>query len=61
MGRFEFGTYMAEQHPIGIKIAFVGTVDQVWPDRFMETIAVTRGVITKVVTETEEALNWLAD
>lgn len=61
MERVQFGTHMAEQRPRAIKIAFAGTEDQVWRDRFMETVAVNRGVKAKVVIEIEEALDWLAD
>jgi len=60
MARLEFGSYMAEKRPHTIKIAFVGSKDAVWPDRFLENVAVNRGVKAKVVTEIEEALNRLA-
>ncbi len=61
MPRFEFGNYMAEQRPQAIKIAIVGHKDVVWPDRFLETVSVNRGVNAKVVITIEEALNWLAE
>ena len=61
MARFKFASHMAEQHPHAIKIAFVGREDAVWPDRFLEIVSVNRGVNAKVVTEIEEALNWLAE
>ena len=61
MGRFEFGSHMAEQRPRLFKIAFVGREDVVWPDRFLGTVSINRGMNAKVVTEIEEALNWLAE
>ncbi len=61
LARFEFGSHMAEQHPNAIKIAFVGSKRAVWPDRFMENVSRNRGVNAKVVTEVEEALEWLAE
>ena len=61
MGRYDFGNYMAEQRPGIIKIAFVGREDAVWRDRFLETVSVNRGVVAKVVTKIEEALDWLAN
>ncbi len=61
MARFEFGEYMAAQQPQSIKIAFVGSAEAVWPNRFLETVSRNRYVNVKVVTETEEALLWLAD
>ena len=60
IARFEFGEHMAEQQPDAIKIALVGSTDMVWPERFLETVSVNRGVNAKVVTEIEDALNWLA-
>ena len=59
--RYEFGKHMAEQHPYAIKIALVGSTDAVLPERFLEMVSVNRGVNAKVVTEIEEALNWLTE
>lgn len=59
MARFDFGTFMSELRPAGIRIAFVGSTEIVWPDRFLENVSVTRGVNAKVTTDVAEALDWL--
>lgn len=42
-----------------IRIAVVGAEPLIDPDRFAETVATNRGLIIKVTTDIEEALNWL--
>jgi len=61
IARFEFGIHMAEQRPREFKIAFVGSEQNVWPDRFLENVSRNRGVNVKIVTDIEKALNWLAE
>ena len=58
--RYEFGGHMVEQGAHAFKIAFVGTDDQVWHDRFLETVSVNRGLNAKSFTEIDEARDWLA-
>jgi len=57
--RFDLGALMAQLRGPGIRIALVGTEKQVWPDRFLETVAVNRGANARVSTNVEEAMAWL--
>ena len=41
------------------KLALVGDIKMVLPDRFAETVAVNRGINLKVFTETEGAIRWI--
>ena len=59
MERFDFGSFMSEMRPAAIRIAFVGSAEAVWSQRFLETVAVNRGVIAKVTTNPTEAIEWL--
>jgi hypothetical protein len=59
MVRYDFGRMLAEFQREPVRIAVVGTEDQVWPDRFAENVANNRGVKTKVSTDMTEALEWL--
>ena len=59
--RFEIAVHMAEQQAFPMKIAFIATEEMVKPEAFMEIAAVNRGVNTKVHTDKQEALNWLAE
>ena len=41
------------------KFALVGRQDQMFPDDFVENVAVNRGINLKLFTDAEEAVNWL--
>lgn len=41
------------------KTALVGREDQMFPDNFVENVAVNRGVNLKIFTDIEEAIAWL--
>lgn len=61
MARFDFGSFMSEARPGSIRIAFVGAEEAVWPDRFLQAVAVNRGVLVRVTIDEEEATEWLKD
>ena len=41
------------------KFALVGREDQMFPDDFVENVAVNRGINLKLFTDADEAVNWL--
>ena len=41
------------------KFALVGREDQMFPDNFVENVAVNRGINLKLFTDIEKAVNWL--
>ena len=43
------------------KTALVGREDQMFPDNFVENVAVNRGVNLKIFTDIEEAIAWLKE
>ena len=43
------------------KTALVGREDQMFPDNFVENVAVNRGVNIKIFTDIEEAIAWLKE
>ena len=43
------------------KTALVGREDQMFPDNFVENVAVNRGVNLKIFTDIEEAKDWLKE
>ena len=43
------------------KTALVGREDQMFPDNFVENVAVNRGVNLKLFTDVEEAIDWLKE
>ena len=43
------------------KTALVGREDQMFPDNFVENVAVNRGVNLKIFTDIEEAIDWLKE
>jgi hypothetical protein len=59
MARYDLGRIAAELQREPIRLAFVVSEDQIWPDRFGENVANNRGVRTKVSTDMAEALEWL--
>ena len=59
MDRFDLGRGAAELQRVPLRVAVLAREDQVWPDRFAETVANNRGLVTKVTTDQAEALAWL--
>ena len=43
------------------KFALVGREDQMFPDNFVENVAVNRGVNLKIFTDIEKAIKWLKE
>ena len=43
------------------KFALVGREDQMFPDNFVENVAVNRGVNLKLFTDVEKAIDWLKE
>lgn len=43
------------------KFAIVGREDQMFPDNFVENVAVNRGVNLKLFTDLERAVDWLKE
>jgi hypothetical protein len=41
------------------KLALVGREDQMFPDNFVENVAVNRGINLKLFTDIEKAIDWL--
>jgi len=41
------------------KLALVGDIKMVLPDRFAETVAVNHGINLKVFAETKRAIHWI--
>ena len=59
LARYDAGRIVAELQREPVRLTFVATEDQIWPDRFGENVANNRGVRTKVTTDLAEALQWL--
>ncbi len=43
------------------KFALVGREDQMFPDNFVENVAVNRGINLKLFTDIEKAIDWLKE
>ena len=61
LARYELGVLMAKVKAKSqpIQIACIGTKKQVLRDKFLEMVAINRGVNIKIATDIEEALQWL--
>ncbi|MHC4618605.1 MAG: hypothetical protein ACYTEQ_12735 [Planctomycetota bacterium] len=59
LDRFTFGKALADSAPHGLKLALLGSSMQVLPDKFLENVAVTRGVNIRLSTDINELLEWL--
>ncbi|MHC4573415.1 MAG: hypothetical protein ACYS76_04680 [Planctomycetota bacterium] len=59
MDRFTFGKALADSAPHGLKLALLGSSEQILPDKFLENVAVTRGVTIRLSTDINELLKWL--
>lgn len=57
--RFELGELLAKQAGARVAVAIVDSALRVLPDRFLETVAVSRGACVKVTTDVAEALAWI--
>jgi hypothetical protein len=60
LDRYQHAIEMARPGSLGVRTAVVARPDQVFPDRFWETVTRNRGLVTRVVTDMEEAIVWLA-
>ncbi len=57
---YEIGTYMAKQiEGRYIRAAVIANPEQIYPDRFFETVARNRGMDLRVFTSSVEAQAWL--
>lgn len=60
MLRFELGQALVDGLPLDIRLAILETPDQFDPERFGETVMANRGVMVKITTSLDEAVEWLA-
>jgi hypothetical protein len=59
MERFEICKVAADHFSKGLRLAVVGTPQQLTPDRFEESVMLNRGATVKVTSNLQEALSWL--
>ena len=59
MARFELAEFLASEKDVQIRFAVLESPGQVPDDKFFETVAANRGGIVKVVTDVDEAFQWL--
>jgi hypothetical protein len=59
MYRFDASQLIASSLPKDFKLAVLQTPAQLDPERFGETVMSNRGVMVKVTTDLDEALEWL--
>jgi hypothetical protein len=57
--RYEHAVLIAHTGGLGIRAAVLARPDQVFPDRFWETVTRNRGLAVRVVTDAAAALEWL--
>ena len=53
--------YAVKMRGIISQTALVGREDQMFPDNFVENVAVNRGVNLKIFTDADEAIDWLKE
>ena len=58
---FNVVTYGGKMRGLLSKLALVGRGDQMFPDKFVENVAVNRGINLRLFTDLEEAIDWLQD
>jgi len=58
---FRVAKYGVKMIGIIYKTALVGREDQMFPDNFVENVAVNRGVNPKIFTDIDEAIDWLKE
>ena len=58
---FNVVTYGGKMRGLLSKLALVGREDQMFPDNFVENVAVNRGINLKLFTDLEGAKDWLKD
>ena len=61
MESFMVAKYGVKMVGVITKFALVGREDQMFPDNFVENVAVNRGVNLKLFTDLERALDWLKE
>jgi hypothetical protein len=59
ISRFTTSKFVAESIPKGFKLAVLETPKQLFNNGFVENILSNRGVIAKVTSNLDEALEWL--
>lgn len=59
MERYEAAVWIAQNQKARVRMVFFVSLDQIYPDKFAETVAINRGVQLKVTTDMEEAMQWL--
>lgn len=60
MLRFELGQALVDGLPVDIRLAILETPTQFDPERFGETVMANRGIMVKITTSLDEAVEWLA-
>jgi hypothetical protein len=61
MESFMVAKYGVKMVGVITKFALVGREDQMFPDNFVENVAVNRGVNLKLFTDLERAVDWLKE
>jgi hypothetical protein len=57
--RYDVGVFVATAKPAHLKLAVLGTGQQIPLDGFDETVMVNRGAFVKTTTDLHKALDWL--
>ncbi|MFN7915513.1 MAG: hypothetical protein U0Q55_09240 [Vicinamibacterales bacterium] len=60
MLRFELGQALVDSLPADIRLAIVETPAQFDPERFGETVMANRGIMVKITTSLDDAVQWLS-
>ena len=59
MDRFELASFFAAEHAASVRLVVLESREQVPDDKFFETVAGNRGASVKVVSDLEEAWEYL--
>lgn len=60
MLRFELGQALVDGLPVDIRLAILETPEQFDPERFGETVMANRGIMVKITTSLDDAVQWLS-
>ena len=58
---FMVAKYGVQMIGVITRFALVGREDQMFPDNFVENVAVNRGINLKLFTDVEKAIDWLKE
>ena len=58
---FMVAKYGVQMIGVIARFALVGREDQMFPDNFVENVAVNRGINLKLFTDVEKAIDWLKE